>query len=57
MNTFLELRRTKAGEPVIVLFGAVLATDSLSAPSVVALRTLRARTHVLHAGLKYKKGV
>ena len=54
MNTPLELRRTKAGEPVLVLFGAVLAPDSLSAPSVVALTPLRARTHFLHDGHKYK---
>jgi len=54
MNTPLELRRTARGQPVLVLFGAVLAADSLSAPSVVALSPIRARTHFLHAGRKYR---
>jgi len=54
MNTPLELRRTKTGEPVLVLFGAVLAPESLSAPSGVALKPLRAGTHVLFEKQKFR---
>jgi hypothetical protein len=54
MNTPLELRRTARGQPVLVLFGAVLAADSLSAPSVVALKRLRVGTHVLFQKQKFR---
>ncbi len=52
MNQPLELRRTKTGLPVLVLFGAVPAADGLRAPSGVALKPLRAGTHVLFENRK-----
>ncbi|SMB89205.1 hypothetical protein [Deinococcus hopiensis] len=50
----LHLRRTKRGEPIVTVFGAVIRDGVLTGEALFVASPVRPRTRLQHDGTKYE---